>query len=74
MDLNKLNTTLLLSAVNFYLNELQLRSCQITKEKLLYPETGNTNELVSILEDIDAYKKLKKDLEIIFNKHIGLNE
>lgn len=74
MDLNSKTTYLILNAVKFYLNELNLQSSRMIREDMLFPDSVPMEKKISIITEIDMYKKLKDDLTIRYDKYLDLNE
>ena len=74
MDLNRKTTYLILNAVRFYLNELNLQSSRMIREDMLFPDSVPMEKKIFIITEIDLYKKLKDDLTILYDKYLDLND
>lgn len=74
MDLNSKTIGLILNAVKFYLNELNLQSSRMIREDMLFPDSVPMEKKISIITEIDMYKKLRDDLTILYDKYLDLND
>lgn len=74
MDLNRKTTYLILNAVKFYLNELNLQSSRMIREDMLFPDSVPMEKKIFIITEIDLYKKLKDDLTILYDKYLDLKD